>query len=85
MGLMVQVGDTPRAVAIPLPREVDNTTAQLLALAMGRRITACLRDLAAPAGEVVCDAQAVESVVVGCAYQQRDPLRKAIQCSSTLS
>ena len=70
--------DTWWGVAVPLPPEMDNTMAELLALALGRWIEGCLRDLKARAGEVVYDAQAAEPLVVGCQYRQRDPLRKAI-------
>ena len=42
-------------------------------------------DLGAWVGEVVCDALAAESLVVGCPYRQRDPLRKAIRWSVTPS
>ena len=72
-------------MAVPLPPEVDNTTAELMALALGRWITGCLRDLGARAEEVVYDAPAVESLVLGCPYRQRDPLRKAILWSVTPS
>ena len=52
---------------------------------LGRWIAGCLGDLGAWLGEVVYGAQAAESLVVGGPYQQRDPLRKAIQWSVTLS
>ena len=35
-GLVVQIYATRWAVAVPLPPEMDNTTAELLALALGR-------------------------------------------------
>ena len=76
---------TPGGVAVPLPPEMDNTTAELLAPALGCWIAGCLRELGAWAEVVAHDAQAAESLVVGCPYQQRDPLRKAIQWSVTPS
>ena len=74
----MQLDDTWWGVVVPLPPDVDNTTAELLALALGRWIAGCLRDLRAWAGEVVYDAEAAESLVAGCRYRQWDPLRKAI-------
>ena len=69
-GLVVQMDDTSWGVAVPLPPELDDTTAELLALAVGRWIARCLRDLRAQAGEVVYEAQAAESLVEGCLYRQ---------------
>ena len=67
--LIVQLDDTWWGVAVPLPPEVDSTTAELLALALGRWITGCLKDLRARAGEVVYDAQGEISLVAGCPYR----------------
>ena len=85
VGLVVQMGDTWWGLAVPLPPELDNTTAELLALALGLWIAGSLRDLGARAGEVVYDARAAEFLVEGCLYRQQDPLRKAIQWSVTPS
>ena len=68
-----------------MPPEMDNTTAELLAVALGRWIAGCLEDLGAQAPEVVYNAQAAESLVVGCPYRQRASLWKEIQWSVTLS
>ena len=57
---------------------MDNTTAELLALALGRRIVACLCDLEAVAGEVVYDAQVAEVLAVGAQLREKDPVRRAI-------
>ena len=54
---------------MPLPPKIDNTTAELLALALGHWIAGCPRDLGAHAGEVVYDAQTAESLVEGCPYR----------------
>ena len=84
-GLIVQLAGTWWGVAAPLPPEMDNTTVELLALALGRWIVGCLRDLEAKPKEVVYDAQAAEALVEGCLHHQQDPLRKAIQWSVATS
>ena len=83
-GVVVQIDDTSGGW-VPVPPEMDNTTAELLAVGLGRWIAGCLGDLGAQAREVVYDAQAAESLVVGCQYRQRAPLWKEIQLSVTPS
>ena len=77
-GMTVQLDDTWWGLTVPLPPEADNTTAELLALAPGRWIGGCLRELGAHVGEWVYDVQAPESLVAECPYPHRDPLRRAI-------
>ena len=61
------------------PPKVDNTTAEFLALALGRWIVERLSNLKAVAGEGVYDAQAAEAMVARAALRQRDLAHRAIQ------
>ena len=77
-GLILQPDGTWWGVAVTLPLEMDNTSAEWLALAVGRWIAGCLRDLGARPGEFMYDAHAAEAVVEGCPHRQRDLLWPAI-------
>ena len=83
-GLVVQLANTWWGMTVPLLPEIDNTTVELVALAVGRWIVERLSDLGAMAGEVVYHAQAAEALVAGAPQSQSDPMHRPNQWCDTI-
>ena len=56
MGLVITIGDKWWGAAVPLETWVDNTTAKLLGVVLGRYVVERLRDLGARSIEQTYDA-----------------------------
>ena len=81
VGLVIRVGDKWWGAAVPLETWVDNTTAELLGVVLGRYVVELLRDLGARSIEQAYDAQAAAALAEKPPEQQKHPLRRALQWS----
>ena len=81
MGPVIRVSDKWWVAAVPLEARVDNTTAELLGVVLGRYVVERLRDLGARTIEQTCDAQAATALAEKPPELQKHPLRRALQWS----
>ena len=81
MGLVIRVSDKWWGAAVPLETWVDNTTAELLGVVLGRCLVERLRDLGARTIEQTYDAQAAAALAEKPPEQQKHPLRRALPWS----
>ena len=79
VGLVIRVSNKWWGAAVPLQTWVDNTTAELLGVVLGRYVVERLRDLGARTIEQTYDAQAAAALAEKPPEQQKHPLRR--RCS----
>ena len=81
VGLVIRVSDKCWGATVPMETWIDNTTAELLGVVLGRYVVERLRDLGSRTIEQTYDAQAAAALAEKPPKQQKHPLRRALQWS----
>ena len=81
VGRFVQIDKEWWTLSVPLPAEYDNTSGEMIRLALAKRVA---KELLAEAnsGAIVYDAQAAAPILEASGHKQRHPVRKAVHAAA---